>query len=160
MSKTTVTITLKISELIYDVENTTFLTGRAHDSGTNVKEVAGIEADDMPESRNQILRSLCTAFANLRAVLHEYIDEEATTADDELMSEDDIVITLMMPQNFNLGVRKTLASAMHQYLTATAVCDWLTITDKDDAANYASRAASALDVVRGAMNKRVRPERS
>ena len=56
MAKKTIAITLYMSELIYDVQNKTYLTGRSRTNGTNHEEVANMQANDDDENANQILR--------------------------------------------------------------------------------------------------------
>ncbi len=65
MAKKTITITLYMSELIYDVQNKTYLTGRSRSTGKNHEEVAHMQANDDDENANQIARSIGNAFANM-----------------------------------------------------------------------------------------------
>lgn len=160
MARKTITITLYMSELIYDVENKTWLTGRSRDTGDNPEQVAHMQANADEENRNQVLRSLGNAFATLKAKLGEFLVAGGTTADDVMMSGTGaLTVTLSMPSNYNPSANDSVAAGLHQYLVNMAVGEWFVITNKADASDYLSMAAANLAQVREAINKRVRPER-
>lgn len=161
MAKKTLTITLYMSELIYDVQNKTYLTGRSRNTGNNHEEVANMQANDDDENANLVIRSLGNAFANLKTKLSEYIEESGTTANNaQIDGESNLTVVLKMPSNYNAGTRDTISAAMHQYLVNSAIGDWFTITDKSDAGDYVTLAAANIDELREAINKRVRPVRT
>lgn len=114
MAKKTIAITLYMSELIYDVQNKTYLTGRSRTNGTNHEEVANMQANDDDENANQILRSIGNAFANLKTKLSEFINETGTSANDKLLSAtSNLTISLNMPPNYNSAGNDTISSALH-----------------------------------------------
>ena len=161
MAKKTLTVTLYLSELLYDVQNKTYLTGRSRQTGNNHEEVAHMQANEDEENENQILRSLGNAFANLKTKLSEYIEESGTTATNKLLSKNGTIqLALVMPSNFNQATSETISAALHQYLVNTAIGDWFTITNKNDAPDYVTLAAANLEELREAVNKRVRPTRT
>lgn len=161
MAKKTLTVTLYLSELLYDVQNKTYLTGRSRQTGNNHEEVAHMQANEDEENENQILRSLGNAFANLKTKLSEYIEESGTTATNKLLSKSGTIqLALVMPSNFNQATSETISAALHQYLVNTAIGDWFTITNKNDATDYVTLAAANLEELREAVNKRVRPTRT
>lgn len=161
MAKKTLTITLYMSELIYDVQNKTYLTGRSRKKGDNDEEVAHMQANDDDENANQVIRSIGNAFSILRTKLSEYIEEEGTTADDkQLSSTSNLTVALKMPSNYNEGTRDTISAVMHQYIVNSAIGDWFVITNKADANDYITLASANIDQLREAINKRVRPKRT
>ena len=158
MARVPLTITLYKSELLYDVENKTYLTGRSRSNGTNHEEVANMQASEDDENRNQILRSFTNALGNLRTKLSEYLSLTTTSSDDALMSdEENISLALSMPSNYNKNTVDAITGALHQYFVNTAVGDWFAITNKADAADYVAQAAANLEALREALNKRSRP---
>lgn len=160
MAKKTLTVTLHMSELIYNVLNTTFLTGRSRNNGNNHEEAANMQANEDEENLNQIVRSIGNAFSTLKTKLSEYISSDGTSASNVLIDESaNLSLTLLMPANYKQSTSESIASAAHQYLVNIAIGDWFTITNKDDAAYYMSLAASNLQEIREAINKRVRPQR-
>ena len=120
-----------------------------------------MQANEDEENENQILRSLGNAFANLKTKLSEYIEESGTTATNKLLSKNGTIqLALVMPSNFNQATSETISAALHQYLVNTAIGDWFTITNKNDATDYVTLAAANLEELREAVNKRVRPKRT
>lgn len=160
MAKKTLTITEYMSELIYDIQNKTYLTGRSRQTGSNHEEVANMQANDDDENANQIFRSIGNAFAELKTKLSEYLVEDGTTSNNALINtESNITITLQMPSNYNQTTRDTISTAIHQYIVNSSIGDWFTITNKNDAADYVTLATANLEQIREAINKRVRPTR-
>lgn len=161
MAKKVIAITLYMSELIYDVQNKTYLTGRSRQTGTNHEEVANMQANDDDENANQIMRSIGNAFANLKTKLSEYINENGTSTNDkQLSSTGNLTLSLNMPPNYNNASNDTISTALHQYLVNSAIGDWFTITNKNDASDYITLAAANLEQLREAVNKRMRPTRT
>lgn len=161
MAKKTITLMLYMSELIYDVQNKSYLTGRSRSNGQNHEEVANMQANDDDENANQIARSIVNAFGNLKSKLSEYIEESSTTVTNKLISTNtNLQLSLIMPSNYNQSTMDTISAATHQYLVNSALADWFTITDKNDASDYVTLAGANLEQLREAINKRVRPVRS
>ena len=161
MAKKTISITLYMSELIYDVQNKTYLTGRSRNTGDNHEQVANMQANEDEENQNQVVRSIGNAYANLKTKLSEYIEDSGSTANNILLSaSDNLQINLVMPSNFNPATNNTIGAALHQYIVNSAIGEWFTITNKADAADYLALAASNRAEIREAINKRVRPTRS
>lgn len=161
MAQKTISITLYMSELIYDVQNKTYLTGRSRNTGDNHEQVANMQANEDEENQNQIVRSIGNAYANLKTKLSEYIEDSGATANNILLSaSDNLQINLVMPSNFNPATNDTIGAALHQYIVNSAIGEWFTITNKADAADYLALAAANLAEIREAINKRVRPTRS
>lgn len=160
MAKQTITITLYMSELVFDVQNKTYLTGRSRTNGDNFEQVANMQADDEEESSKQILRSIGNAYGSLMAKLSEYVDSNLTTATDKIIDENaNLTIALQMPGSYNKAANEAVVAAVHQYIVNTAIADWFVITNKTDAAEYANLAAANITQLREALNKRVRPTR-
>lgn len=161
MAKKVIAITLYMSELIYDVQNKTYLTGRSRQTGTNHEEVANMQANDDDENANQIMRSIGNAFANLKTKLSEYINENGTSTNDkQISSTGNLTLSLNMPPNYNNASNDAISTALHQYLVNCAIGDWFTITNKNDASDYITLAAANLEQLREALNKRMRPTRT
>lgn len=79
-------MTLYISELVYDIQNKTYLTGQSRRTGTNHEEVANMQANDDEENASQVLRSIQNAFGTLKTKLAEWLGEDGTSATDRLIS--------------------------------------------------------------------------
>lgn len=158
--KQTISLRLKIAEIIYDIQNKTYLTGRSANDGTNHSHVANMQANDDDENAAQILRSVTTAFAYLRNRLSEYMDsEDSGSTNDPVTAGDDLLLELLMPSNFNANVTKSLGEAAHQFIVATAIADWFAITARGETADYKAVAKESLLVLEEALCKRSRPRR-
>lgn len=173
MAKISISIKLYVSELLYDIRNKVFLTGRSRFAGNNHEEVAHMQASDDEDDQDQLLRSIGNAVDLLKTKLSEYSVVEST-ADNVLLTQSTrkyfpegattkttsyITLTLSMPSNYNQTTADTIASACHQYVVDMAVGEWFTITNKTDAADYLGMAQTQLEVIREALAKRLRPER-
>lgn len=153
-------ITLYMSELIYDVKNKTSLTGHSRYNGSNPEETANMQVNDDEDNVNQIARSIGSAFSVLKTKLSEYLSEDGTTSDNEqISSEDNLTLTLLLPSNFNFSAKDTVTSCLHTYIVNSAIGEWFVITNKADADTYIATANASIDMLREALNKRVRPVR-
>lgn len=163
MPKRRIEIKLHVGELLYDVENTTSLTGRARDDGKNYQLSADMRANEDDENRNQILRYLGNAFASLKSNMYEYLCASGTTANNIQLQRgewDCLTVCLMMPMNFDLAAKDDIATSMHQYMVNMALGEWFGIFSKDDMAIHLKQAAGNLAAIREALSKRVRFTRS
>ncbi len=161
MAKKELAITLVKSELIYEVQNKTYLTGRSRETGENHEQVANMQVNDDEEHKNQILRSLGDAYRELKTKLSNYLVETtAKSTDIQETDTGDFKFALKMPSNFNQAASDSISAACHKYLVNTAICDWFMITKPDEAKNYADLAIVALRSIRESVNKRSVPTRT
>lgn len=155
-----ITIKLDLPEMIYDIQNKTYLTGKSRRDGSNHEQVANMQANDDDENANQILRSIKTAFTRLKMKLSEYLEVVENTVTNELIeTTEKMELVLKMPTNYNTSSASTLAEACHEYIVSMAVAEWFAITDKNDSSDYSGRAEESLRTISEAASKRVRPKR-
>ncbi len=152
---------LSMSEIIYDVQNKTYLTGLSRADGENHRQVAQMQANNDDSNLNQILRSVQTALGNLYQELGEWVVSERVLASNLQLPDPSgtVVIKVEYPANFNSSMARGLVDASHQYIVAFAVAEWFVITNKADAPQYTSIAVEALKTVGKAMSRRTRPSR-
>ncbi len=156
----TIHINLDLNEIIYDIQNKTYLTGKSRHDGTNHEQVANMQANDDEECANQILRSIDSAFNSLKTKLSEYLISLQVSGSNTLPdSGGTLSFTLQMPSNYNNATVDTIASASHQYIVSSAVAEWFAITCKTDTPQYATLADVCLKIISEAVNRRKRPER-
>lgn len=161
MAKKELVITLVKTELVYEVQNKTHLTGVSRFAGDNFEQVANMQMGDDEEHKNQILRSLGDAYRELKTKMSNYMVGNTDKANDIQEEEDgDFKLTLKMPSNFNQAVLDSIAVACHRFLVNTAICDWFMITNPNEAKNYSDLAVLALQSIREAVNKRTIPTRA
>lgn len=153
-------ITIDVKELIYDIQNKTYLTGRSRSDGKNHRQVALMQANDDDENHNQIMRSISSAFAKVEAELSEVLEEKSAAGSNTLSLTDDAeVITLTMPSNFNAAATNAIASAIHQFIVASVTSEWFMITNKADTEDYAQLSEKSLQLLRESLCRRQRPSR-
>lgn len=161
MAKKTITITLNKNELLYDIENKAWLTGRSREDGTNDAVVSKMQAGDEDADRNQMLRCISNAVATLRNNVAEWLgDAYVYSANDTLMTDSTAyTIVLQMPMNYNTSVNDAVVAAMHQYVVNSALAEWFNMTAKEETQDYYTLAAANLEQLKTAMYKRNRPAR-
>lgn len=160
MAKQNVTITLKMSELMYDIENKTHLTARSRQTGDNYRDVAHMQVSDNENETDQVLTSIGHAWSLLLSKLHEYVVDRESDGVNELPSvNDDLSVVLALPMNFNLTAVETLTRALHGYVVHKSIADWLEMTDKADAADHLQQALTMMQQVFESINRRKRPVR-
>jgi hypothetical protein len=165
MADYTFIVNLVIDELIYDIDNKAYLTGRSRKDSAGVETVASMQSSDSDEDRNQILRSIQNAYNQLRVAVSEYLTYEAdkeSEYDDKLLNDDTtsaIDLSFTVPGNFNTATRAAIAAIAHKYIVNKALAEWFLITNKADVAEYEALAAQNAEELRVALNKRVRPKR-
>ena len=157
--KQTISISFFINEIIYDIQNKSYLTGKSRSDGTNHERVAAMQANDDTENADQIMRSITAAWGILRPHLSEYIEGGSANIDNSPSGDSELRLKLVMPSNFNNGVGESIVAAAHDYIVSKALYDWFVITDKEDADDYARAAERALAAISVSSNKRVRPKR-
>lgn len=159
-AKKNVKATIKISWLLFDIMNETFLRGRTIQNKENHKEVASMFASEDEENREKILRSIKKGFAEVKTELAEYLNEDGTTTDNSHYDgTTDLVLNLTMPSNFNEAATAGVGEAIHDYLKNTAVADWYLVTNKGDASDYLTLAQKSMLSIQQAVSKRSRPHR-
>jgi len=158
--KKTVTATIKISHLLYDIMNETFLRGRTIQNKDNHKEVASMFASEDEENRDKILRSIKKGFAEVKTELSDYLDEDGKSTDNSRYDgETDMTLRLTMPSNFNEAATAGVGEAIHDYLKNTAIAEWYMVTNKADAEQYVMMALNSMKSIQQAVSKRSRPKR-
>ena len=159
-SKKDVTTTIEIKWLIYDILNETFLRGRTIQDDKNYKEVASMFASEDEENYEKVLRSIKKAFSEVKTELAEYLAESGLSTTNEAIDDDeDLVLNLTMPTNFNEAATAGLGEAIHDYIKNVAVGEWYLVTNKQDAGEYVQLAQKSLESIRKSVSKRSRPTR-
>jgi|GEM_PF-277214 len=164
-NKKTLSVTIEVSEVIFDVMNKAYLTGQAREAqNANAYEAASnMQASDDDDNSYQLRRSLANAFSALKSLLGEYLDESVTTSNNILNKEIDedgkLVLGFRLPSNYNSASADSLGNGIHSYLVDMILGEWFTITNKDDAKDYMAHTAISLEVVKRALYKRSRPVR-
>ncbi len=185
MPKQTLSFTLFINELLYDILLKAYALGEMASTDDQAEQTAKIQ-ELADENENIILRSIGKSYANLLSHLSEYLAEEGYTADNVLYAKtrekilngvysyggkmitteegetenNDINISLRVPLNFNKAAKNDIAQSAHAYIVDNALAEWFSIAAKTEAETYASLASADLMRLVTALNKRIRPART
>jgi hypothetical protein len=161
----TITVTLQVKELIYDIQNKSYYAGQAREAdGSKTYEGASyIQLSDDEENGYQIRRSLTNTFTALKTLLGEYLVENKMTSSNTIVkyidNDTQLNFEFKMPANFNEASADSLGNNIHSYMVDMALGDWFSITNQNDAKIYYDHAELSLDSVRRALYKRSRPSR-
>ncbi len=154
-------ITIDVQELVYDIQNKTYLTGRSRGDGKNYRQVALMQANNDDENLNQIMRSIGNAVAKVKAELSEVLKGNATHGNNALDLETATInLLLHMPGNFNYAATDSIIAAIHQYIVAYVTSEWFMITNKSDTEDYKRLAETSLEMLRESLCKRTKPSRT
>lgn len=155
-----ITVTIDIQELVYDIQNKTYLTGRSRGDGKNYRQVALMQANNDDENLNQIMRSIDNALAKVKSELSEVLDDDAIKGTNTLkVDTKSVPLLLQMPDNFNNAATDSIIAAIHQYIVAFVTSEWFMITNKSDTEDYKRLSETSLELLREALCKRKKPSR-
>lgn len=161
----TITITLKVKEIVFDVQNKSHLISKSKraTSPSAYENASYMQASDDEPSAYQIHRSINDNFTNLKVEMGEYLSEDASTANNliktEVDNEDELKLAFSLPSNFNDAACDSLGDSLHDYIVGMTLCEWFAISSKDDAETYKSFAEAALVRANQALYMRERPSR-
>ena len=109
-----ITVTIDIHELVYDIQNKTYLTGRSRGDGKNYRQVALMQVNNDDENYNQIMRSIGNALAKVKAELSEVLSDNASEGNNTLdVDTATVSLPLQMPGNFNNAATDSIVAAIH-----------------------------------------------
>lgn len=178
-------ITLYKTELLYDVQNKTYLTARSRDNGQDPSITANMQANNGESEANQLMRSLGNAFSLLLPKLSPYLcnvvevkenaagkcsckyrTEIDTSPDDIYVTDNKLVeqadnnefsIPLKMPDNFNDGFIGAITTALHEYMVSIATAEWFTLSNPQEAVLYYEQANIKLSEAKNYLHARIMP---
>ena len=155
-----VTITLKKDEILYDIENTTYLVGNSRSTGDNFEQVSNMQNSGEGEDRSFVLRSIETAYAEVKRILSRYINEDMAAANNELMlATGDFVLSLNVVDVFNESATESLKSAAHEYIISSALMDWFANVKPDEMTIYQTRKQEAAVNLLASLYRKKAPSR-
>lgn len=164
-SKKTLSVTLEVRELMFDIMNKAYLTGQSREAeqGKGYEAASKMQASEDNDNSYQLRRSIANAFSSLKSLLGEYLDENKTTSNNRIPQEVDddgqLVMAFKLPSNYNNASADSLGNGIHAYIVDITLSEWFTITNKADAQDYLNHSAVSLEIVKRALYKRSRPTR-
>lgn len=156
----TITITLAKDEILYDIENTSYLVGSNRSNGDNFEQVSNIQNSGEGGDRNFILRSIENAFNEVKRNLSRFINETKISTNNDLMAAaGDFVLTLKVIDMFNEASTDTLKSAAHEFIVSSALMDWFSNVKPEEMGIYQNRKIEANRSMLSALFSKKAPAR-
>ena len=162
MAAIATTITLSKDNILYDIENTAYVVGLNRSTGVNFEQVSNIQNTGEGGDRDMMLRSIETAFNEIKRNVNRFIIDTAIAASstNELTDETSAFsLTLTMPGNFNKASVDSIKSASHEYIVAHALIDWFTAVKPDEVPIYIQKKADASINILSALYRKKAPVR-
>ena len=162
MAAIATTITLSKDNILYDIENTAYVVGLNRSTGVNFEQVSNIQNTGEGGDRDMVLRSIETAFNEIKRNVNRFIIDTAIAASstNELTDETSAFsLTLTMPGNFNKASVDSIKSASHEYIVAHALIDWFTAVKPDEVPIYIQKKADASINILSALYRKKAPVR-
>lgn len=162
MKKHRITITLDWASLNKDVQDKAYRMARLAKLGAEDEAAADrleseltLTDDDMSLLR----RAMTQGLAEVVTMCREYVWNKSHAADNHIIKEDNLTITLMMPVNFNLAGCESIGHAIHAYVVGKAMLEWFRYTVPARAAEQRDICAAARKEIETIINARVRATR-
>lgn len=162
MAKNEVKITIHLSEVIYDIQNKTYISGEvAGGNGESAEKVSMQQVDSEEWSNNQIIRSIGNAFSRIQSSISEYWGMSSADETNTQMQygASGLVIKLLMPMNYNATTLRDVTQAIHQTLVYQAIYDWYMLVSPSGADVWKEMADSQIGRIRLLLSRRLRPSR-
>lgn len=155
----TVHVTLRMQELLYDIDNITWRRGTVLDEASPEQTAAlRTHLTDENTTHDQILRSIDGAIGNLLSLLGEYLASTMSEGSNVAIDgSKNISLTLRVPQNYDDTSLKGFTSACHNYIVEYVAGEWYDQVKPDESALHRKKSDKYLTDVISAINNRRRP---
>ena len=151
-----VTLTFGREELLYDIKNYAYIEG--HVWGEENQHAQHTLVDIGEEGNvDRVNRILGTVHAAAIEMLYPYTKEEPV--DDEefsnrMQAPTEYKIVMSVPVTMSRTTLQLLNKLIHEFMVARVIYDWLSITHKDAAQNWLSKALEAEEEINSIKNSR------
>ena len=151
-----ITITLKKSEIDYDVAMTTHVVMNRELAAGATQEQGFNYANTQDETGevNLITRYVEKAISELAGLMTAYLEDYAYESTNDLNSFDAALFHLDMPDNFDMTLTAPLRAAMHDYVVNRTIYDWFLRAKPNEAAIYERLYDEAYSRVKSLLNRR------
>jgi hypothetical protein len=152
-----VTLTFKREEILYDCKNYAYVEG---DTMKTEDEHDRHQVMDIGEDGNvdRVTRVLDLAFAHCVELCYPYSKvevEDETSLDDTLEERDELVLHLMVPDDFSQTTVELMRRLIHEFLVYKVMADWMSLTKPDGEAKWVQKAEMVEPKISAALTFRV-----
>lgn len=153
----TVTLTFRREEILYDCRNYAYVEG---DTMMTDDEHARHQVMDIGEDGNidRVTRVLDLAFAHCVELCYPYskVEVEAATAlDDTLQERSELVLGMLVPDDFSQTTAELLRRLIHELLVYRVMEDWMSLTKPESTGKWAAKAEKAEREISSSLTFRV-----
>ncbi|MBR6182747.1 MAG: hypothetical protein IKQ77_16260 [Prevotella sp.] len=145
---TTAIIRLSKQRMIYDIANNAFVVGETiEDAGPHIRHLV----QDVVEGQNidRVCRVMSLAFCRVKDLLRQWVvDVEETgcsLSTHQNAGEEEYVLRIVVPYGLPPCTIDYWVILAYEYVTASAIADWLGITAKDKAPEWQRKADEAAE---------------
>lgn len=131
IKKHKITVLLDWASLNKDVQDKAYRMARLAKLGTADQTIADRLESEISlgdEDMSLLKRAMAQGLAEVVTMCGEYVWNTSHTSDNHIIDAKDVMITLMMPVNFNLAGCKSLGQMIHAYIVAKAMTEWYRYT--------------------------------
>jgi hypothetical protein len=150
-----VTLRFKRANLDYSIGNYAYIEGdvMSDESEHNRHMVMDILAKG---NRDKVTRILSVVHAAVIEMLYPFTKQDAIeeVVDDDIFEPEAYIVEITVPQTFSRTSVHLLSRLIHEFMCYNVLADWLSITDKDAAENWASKAAALKEEIDSVKNMR------
>lgn len=155
-----VVVTLHKKEIMSDVVNVAYVTGRRLFVTGQEEKASDIQTPEESPDKYIIARAMASGYANVRGRCARYLTSGRLEDNNSLEDVDgDYVLTLSMPERWNLGVTVLLTSTMHDYMVDYCVYRIFEKTNPEESSNYARKADLEFSRIKSILEMRTAPIR-
>ena len=152
----TVTLNFKRTEILDDLKQYSYVEG---DILKTQDEHDRHQIQDIGEDGNvdRVTRVMNLCMADCREILYPYtkVDvEDAETRTDTLVAVEEYNIVMLVPDDFSKTTQTLLELLIHEFVVASIMADWMSITNKPKEETWQKKAEKARRRIKGCMNNR------
>lgn len=154
-----VTISLKWSELKYDIENGGYVEGELVDN--EAEHVKHLIQDMFQEGNmDRVARILNLGYAECVEMMYgftkEELEEDGYMSSNRLDTERDFIFDLSVPSTFSVTTADLLGKLLHEYLVCRAMEDWLSIVYPDVSVKWRDKLENTKRDIRRLLSHRMK----
>lgn len=160
IKKHKITVMLDWASINKDVQDKAFRMARLAKLGVEDSTAADRLESEITlgdEDMSLLKRAMSQGLAEVITICGQYVWNTSHTSDNYIIDGKDVIITLMMPINFNLAGCESLGQMIHAYIVAKAMTEWYRYTVPARAAEQQALQNEAKSDIRKIINARVRP---
>ncbi|MFI3293743.1 MAG: hypothetical protein SNI70_09530 [Rikenellaceae bacterium] len=151
-------ITFKSKELIYDIENCSFVEG---DIMVTDNDHARHQVFDIAQKGNidRVYRMLNLAYSECIEMLYPYSKREIpigqTDFNNDISAPDEYSINLSLPDGFSESTLRLVTNLLHEYMVCKVLADWMSIVNPSSKSNWEDKIDKLRQKIQTSLTARI-----